>query len=81
MDIGSPTYLRYGVLVSILVLVERPFGLDDRHPDTRACSFNPCFGGEAIWTTAAGIRAGWSASFNPCFGGEAIWTTDGLCGV
>ena len=38
-------------LVSILVLVERPFGLGQwsRLPG-RLPGFNPCFGGEAIWT-------------------------------
>ena len=173
MDIGSPTYLRYGVLVSILVLVERPFGLDDRHPEhpghvvsilvlverpfghpflflfskrnkvsilvlverpfgPRVCptgsgrmsvsilvlverpfghrtvnvseseiefqslfwwrghldlavqptrrhhrSFNPCFGGEAIWTGGLDALTYSGVCFNPCFGGEAIWTSGG----
>ena len=40
--------------VSILVLVERPFGLwrPPQHNHDRL-SFNPCFGGEAIWTARA----------------------------
>ena len=43
-------------------------------PSCSRMSFNPCFGGEAIWTTTAPGEAYRLCSFNPCFGGEAIWT-------
>ena len=36
--------------------------------------FNPCFGGEAIWTCKRARIAEQARGFNPCFGGEAIWT-------
>ena len=39
-------------------------------------SFNPCFGGEAVWTLWASMYASFTSCFNPCFGGEAVWTSD-----
>ena len=57
-----------GFPVSILVLVERPFGPAAR-PTTRQSrpSFNPCFGGEAIWTDPARHVRGRSGVFQSLF--------------
>ena len=54
--------------VSILVLVERPFGpgiwaVDQDSQD----SFNPCFGGEAIWTQTPDDPTRWNMKFQSLF--------------
>ena len=40
----------------------------------RTPCFNPCFGGEAVWTKKRHAKPGLPKCFNPCFGGEAVWT-------
>ena len=55
-------------VVSILVLVERPFGpaWTPAHRAARRC-FNPCFGGEAIWTSLSPHYSFWRMEFQSLF--------------
>ena len=67
--------------VSILVLVERPFGQAARDsPEAINIRFQSLFWWRGHLDPISGCPCPRYPCFNPCFGGEAIWTWNMGCG-